>query len=177
MTHEFKDIVQQGLEAKRHGLKSVLASVVALDGSSYRRPGVRMLILENNQMIGAVSGGCVEKEILLQSQTVFKTGQPKMMTYDGRYRLGCEGILYILLELFQPNDTFETAFSECIKDRHAFEIHSYFTKIEGNVPGLGSFIKLKDVIFSLGNHSTSQNKSLSVFKQTLPACSKLIIIG
>lgn len=177
MTHEFKDIVQQGLEAKRHGLKSVLASVVALDGSSYRRPGVRMLIMENNQMIGAVSGGCVEKEILLQSQTVLKTGQPKMMTYDGRYRLGCEGILYILLELFQPNDTFEIAFSKCIKKRHAFEIHSYFTKKEGSVPGLGSFIKLKDVIFGLGNHSESQNKSLSIFKQTLPACSRLVIIG
>ena len=73
MTHEFKDIVQKGLEAKHHGLKSVLASVVALDGSSYRRPGVRMLILENKQMVGAVSGGCVEKEILFQSETVFKS--------------------------------------------------------------------------------------------------------
>src|SRR5690606_22223904 len=104
MTHEFKEIVQKGLEAKKQGLKSVLASVVDLDGSSYRRPGVRMLILDNHHMVGAVSGGCVEKEILLQSQTVFKTGQAKIMTYDGRYRLGCEGVLYILLELFQPNE-------------------------------------------------------------------------
>ena len=54
MTHELKQIIQ----AYRHGLelgfKSVLATVVALDGSSYRRPGVRMLILENEQMVGAV---------------------------------------------------------------------------------------------------------------------------
>ncbi|PKQ46282.1 XdhC family protein [Confluentibacter flavum] len=177
MTHEFKDIVQQGLEAKQRGLKSVLASVVALDGSSYRRPGVRMLILENNSMVGAVSGGCVEKEILLQSQTVFKTGQAKIMTYDGRYRLGCEGVLYILLELFQPDEAFETAFSECIKERHAFEIHSYFTKNEGSVFGLGSFVKLKSTTFSLGNHSKTQSEKLSVFKQTLPACSKLVIVG
>ncbi|OYX28500.1 MAG: XshC-Cox1-family protein [Flavobacteriales bacterium 32-35-8] len=177
MTHEFKDIVQQGLEAKRQGIKSVLASVVALDGSSYRRPGVRMLILENNQMVGAVSGGCVEKEILLQSQSVFKTGESKIMTYDGRYRLGCEGVLYILLELFQPEDAFEKAFSECIKERHSFEIHSYFTKNEGPTSGLGTFIKLKNTIFSFGSLSEAQSTHLSVFKQTLPACSKLVIIG
>ena len=177
MTHEFKDIVQQGLEAKRLGLKSVLASVVALDGSSYRRPGVRMLILENNQMVGAVSGGCVEKEILLQSQSVFKMGISKMMTYDGRYRLGCEGVLYILLELFQPDMVFENSFSECIKERESFEIHSYFAKNEGYASGLGTYVKLKDSIYSLGNLSEAPNKDLSVFKQVLPACSKLVIIG
>ncbi len=82
--------------------KAVLASVVALEGSSYRRPGVRMLLLEDGHMTGAVSGGCVEKEIFRQSESVFRTGIPKMMTYDGRYRLGCEGILYILLEPFRP---------------------------------------------------------------------------
>lgn len=177
MTHEFKDIVQQGLEAKRQGLKSVLASVVALDGSSYRRPGVRMLILENNSMVGAVSGGCVEKEILLQSQSVFKSGESKIMTYDGRYRLGCEGILYILLELFEPEATFELAFSECIKERKSFEIHSYFTKNEGHTPGLGTFVKFKDPILSLGNISEVQSAHLSVFKQTLTACSRLVIVG
>src|SRR5690606_26517885 len=157
MTHEFKDIVQRGLEAKRHGLKSVLASVVALDGSSYRRPGVRMLIYENNKMVGAVSGGCVEKEILLQSQSVFKSGTSKIMTYDGRYRLGCEGVLYILLELFQPEESFEIAFSECIKKRQSFEIHSYFTKNEGHTSGLGTFVKLKNATFSLGNLSQGQS--------------------
>ncbi|MGE5943865.1 MAG: XdhC family protein [Flavobacteriales bacterium] len=177
MTHEFKDIVQQGLAAKKQGIKSVLASVVALNGSSYRRPGVRMLILENNQMVGAVSGGCVEKEILLQSQSVFKSGESKIMTYDGRYRLGCEGVLYILLELFQPDDAFEMAFSECIKERHSFEIHSYFTKSEGITSGLGTSIKLKNTIFSLGNLSEAQSTHLTVFKQTLPACSKLVIVG
>jgi xanthine dehydrogenase accessory factor len=177
MTHEFKDIVQKGLEAQKQGIKSVLASVVALDGSSYRRPGVRMLILENNSMVGAVSGGCVEKEILLQSQTVFKSGASKIMTYDGRYRLGCEGVLYILLELFQPNKDFETAFSESIKERQSFEIHSYYRKDEGHTSGLGTFVKLKNTTFSLGNHSEAQSENLSVFKQTLPACSKLVIVG
>ena len=104
MTHEFKQIIKAYFDAKSKGLKSVLATVVALDGSSYRKPGVRMLILENDTMIGAVSGGCVEKDILRQAQSVFQSGQAKMMTYDGRFRLGCEGVLYILIEPFEPNE-------------------------------------------------------------------------
>ena len=179
MTHEFKDIVQQGYLAKQKGLKSVLASVVALDGSSYRKPGVRMLILENGNMVGAVSGGCVEKEILLQAQTVFKTGQSKIMTYDGRYRLGCEGVLYILLELFQPSDTFQNAFSECLNQRDSFEIHSYYKKREISVSGIGTYVKLKDRLYSIQDIDSEYKDlaSLSVFKQYLPPCFKLIIIG
>ena len=92
MTHELKKLVQAFTDAKERGLKSVLVTVVALDGSSYRKPGVRMLVLENGKMIGAVSGGCVEKEILIQSQSVFESTISKVMTYDGRYRLGCEGV-------------------------------------------------------------------------------------
>ena len=142
MTHEFKPIVESYLLAKKQGLKTVLATVVALDGSSYRKPGVRMLILENGNMIGAVSGGCVEKEIVLQSESVFKSGISKIMTYDGRYRLGCEGILYILLEPFKPNKEFETAFFNCLEDRDSFEIISYFDKNIGSFMGIGSWLNI-----------------------------------
>ena len=97
MLHELKDIIRSAKIAKTQGIKTVIASVVHLEGSSYRRPGVRMSIQENGKMIGAVSGGCVEKEILRQSQRVFETNTPTLMEYDGRYRLGCEGVLSILI--------------------------------------------------------------------------------
>ncbi|WP_242205755.1 XdhC family protein [Aestuariivivens insulae] len=178
MTHEFKNIVEQALSAKQSGVASVLASVVALDGSSYRRPGVRMLVLENGTMVGAVSGGCVEKEVQLQSQSVFKTGTSKIMTYDGRYRLGCEGILYILLELFDPGNTFYKAFSNCIDNRFSFEILSYFEKKEGSNKGLGSYVKIEDAIFSISNPSLDYDtNTLSVFRQPMPPRFKLMIIG
>ena len=177
MTHEFKDIVHQAEIADEKGIKSVLASVVALDGSSYRKPGVRMLILEDGKMIGAVSGGCVEKEILLQSESVFKTGESKIMTYDGRYRLGCEGVLYILIELFEPNTSFKEAFYNALEKRDSFEIWSYFDKKEGSISGIGSWVKIKDSLFSLQNNTLKVANSLSVFKQSMPPCFKLVIIG
>ncbi len=178
MTHEFKNIVEEALIAKSQGIKSVLASVVALDGSSYRRPGVRMLILENGKMIGAVSGGCVEKEILLQSETVFKTDEAKIMTYDGRYRLGCEGVLYILIEPFRPNESFTNAFNKCLENRNGFVIQSYFEKKEGVIFGIGTQVKINNNLFSISkNIVKTKEHTLSVFKQNMPPCFKLIIIG
>lgn len=178
MTHEFKNIVEEALIAKSQGIKSVLASVVALDGSSYRRPGVRMLILENGKMIGAVSGGCVEKEILLQSETIFKTDEAKIMTYDGRYRLGCEGVLYILIEPFLPNESFTNAFNKCLENRNGFVIQSYFEKKEGVIFGIGTQVKINNNLFSISkNIVKTKEHTLSVFKQNMPPCFKLIIIG
>ena len=101
MTHELIHILQNALINQKLGLKSVLASVVHLKGSSYRKPGVKMLICENGNRIGAVSGGCVENEIQRRAKSVLKTGTPKIIVYDGRYRMGCEGILHILIEPFQ----------------------------------------------------------------------------
>lgn len=176
MTHEFKHIVEAYLNAQKIGLKSVLATVVALDGSSYRKPGVRMLILENDKMIGAVSGGCVEKDILLQAQSVFKTGQAKMMTYDGRYRLGCEGILYSLIEQFQPNADCVQALKTNLQKRRPFHIHSRYKKEEGVFEGLGSTIEFTEATFKLSNFP-KVNKDLLVFSEELPPCFKLMIFG
>lgn len=176
MTHEFKDIIQAHLKAKIDGLKTVLASVVALDGSSYRKPGVRMLIIENNEMIGAVSGGCVEKDILRQSQSIFLDGQSKMMTYDGRYRLGCEGILYILLEEFKPHEAFFNVFENCLKTRQEFVIQSNYLKKEGVVHGIGSVVEIEGNNYPLSNKTKAKNKLLQ-FTQKMPPCFKLMIFG
>ncbi|WP_223034209.1 XdhC family protein [Hanstruepera marina] len=176
MTFEFKQIVEAYKRANKSGLRSVLATVVALDGSSYRKPGVRMLILENGKIIGAVSGGCVEKDIKREAQSVFKTGKAKMMTYDGRYRLGCEGVLYILIELFQPDlDCLETLNSH-LKSRKPFSIKSYYKKQQGIFAGIGSIIKFENGINKLSNFVVAE-QSRSIFSEILPPCFKLMIFG
>lgn len=179
MTHEFKDIVNAHLLAREQGIKSVLATVVDLDGSSYRKPGVKMLILEDGSMKGAVSGGCVEKDIVRQAVSVFEDGKPKMMTYDGRYRLGCEGVLYILIEPFEPEPGFRKAFEQCLEDRDDFEIVSHYQKQEGIIPRIGSYVQIKDQKYGVSeeNPSEKQNTDLSVFVQKMPPCFKLMIFG
>lgn len=176
MTHEFKSIVEQALLAKQKGITSVLATVVALDGSSYRQPGVRMLILENGKMVGAVSGGCVEKDVLQQSQSVFQTGISKIMTYDGRFRLGCEGILYILIEQFSPEEGFFSALETVLHQRNPFKISCYYSKTIGEIEGIGTQAHLAGKIFNLSLPSKSE-KELSKFSETLQPCFKLMIFG
>ncbi len=176
MTHELKRIIAEYLQATKSGVHCVLATVVALDGSSYRRPGVRMLLLENGRMIGAVSGGCVEKEVFRQAETVFKTGVPKVMTYDGRYRLGCEGILYILLEPMNPsNDTLER-FHNALKERSSFEIISYFQKEFSEDKGFGTKLIFNDSEYSI-QKDFQPNQSFESFKQVMQPCFRLVIIG
>lgn len=176
MIHELKKIIQAYILAHKKGLKTVLATVVALEGSSYRRPGVRMLIREDGKMTGAVSGGCVEKEIFRQADSVFKKGIPKTMTYDGRYRLGCEGILYILIEPFEPNDTFLKAFEKQLENRDSFKIVSYFERTDKADTTFGSnFIIGKEELSPRGIFN--KNEELEAFEQLMAPCFKLVILG
>lgn len=179
MTHELKTIVQEYEKGLLRGERAVLATVVALDGSSYRRPGVRMLIFENGTMVGAVSGGCVEKEVARQAESVFSTKVPKVMVYDGRYRLGCEGVLYILLEIFNPDKSFMDQFWETIKSRQAFQITSSYGKAHGENEKYRT-------VFHFGNTSSSVDSSeergggadaLESFEQEMQPCFQLMILG
>lgn len=178
MTHELKKIIQNYVEAQKKGNRCVLATVVALEGSSYRRPGVRMLIDELGNMTGAVSGGCVEKEVLRQSETVFFDGTAKIVTYDGRYRLGCEGILYILVEPFNPDTGSIKAIFQEIKSRRPFKLISYFSLESNNTP-MGSVITFENgetIPFSDG-FLVEKTASLKHFSQKLTPCFKLMIAG
>jgi xanthine/CO dehydrogenase XdhC/CoxF family maturation factor len=173
MTHELKTIIQH-YEMRQE--KAVLATVVALDGSSYRRPGVRMLVFENEDMIGAVSGGCVEKEVLRQTKSVFTTGISRVMVYDGRYRLGCEGILYILLEIFMPDSAFLTEFWKTIESRKSFNIRSYYQRQQSDDTGYHSVFQLGDNVFPT-SQNIEPNQEFSLFEQEMNPCFQLVIIG
>lgn len=176
MTHEFKKIIKEYSIAKLANLKCVLATVVDLDGSSYRKPGVRMLIREDDVMIGAVSGGCVEKEVLFQAQSVFENGITKLMTYDGRFRLGCEGLLYILLESFSPDEALITEFNFVIENRKSFKLNTSYIKEYGDLEGYGTFIILNSVTYTFNSSTKKQQNSLH-FCQTLEPCQRLLLIG
>lgn len=181
MTHELKKIIETAVAARRQGHKAVLATVVALNGSSYRRPGVRMLLLENGKITGAVSGGCVEKEVQRQAASVFTTGVSKLMTYDGRYRLGCEGVLYILLERFNPGEAFLRAFADTIKSRRSFQVTSFYKKEEGAHPAMGTFIMFSgEKVFPVSEGRKApeaEQTALQTFVQKMPSRFTLLILG
>lgn len=79
----------------------VLATLVRVDGSSYRRPGARMSIYKDRPTIGSVSAGCIEEEVEQLALEVFRTGLPILANFDTRERFGCHGRIDIHLE-FAP---------------------------------------------------------------------------
>ncbi|QVY64108.1 XdhC family protein [Polaribacter sp. Q13] len=179
MNHELKEIINQAAINQQKGLKNVLATVVHLKGSSYRKPGVRMLISEDLNSVGAVSGGCVEKEIIHRAKSVFADNKPKMITYDGRYKLGCEGILYVLIEPFLVSDAFLNHFSKVNDNRETIKIESYFTaenEAFGNFGSVITFENKEQFIFS-DFFNYQQKNEVAIFSQIIQPSFRLIIIG
>jgi len=101
---EIDQVINYWRAAQLSGHPSALASVVYVEGSSYRKPGARMLVTKHGKVAGAVSGGCVERAVAARATRVLETGEAEMMVYDGRHRLGCNGSLHILIEPFSPAD-------------------------------------------------------------------------
>lgn len=179
MTHEFKEIVQQIILNQQKGIQNVLATVVDLEGSSYRKPGVRMLLSSDKKITGAVSGGCVEKEVQRRAQSVFNDGKPKVITYDGRYRLGCEGVLYILLESVYLSSEFITTFSNHLSARKPFIITSYYKREDEVYDNFGSVIQFNNNVtlpFSKSFNPSEKNSNL-FFEQKLQPLFRLLIVG
>jgi xanthine dehydrogenase accessory factor len=97
---EIYDILREfkaGRDGPSRG-RFALATLVRAQGSSYRRPGARMLICEDGRMVGALSGGCLEQEVALRAREVLQTGEPALMTFDTRRRFGCAGEIEIFIE-------------------------------------------------------------------------------
>lgn len=109
---ELKDIIIAYDKAVSQNKQTVLATVVQVEGSSYRRPGARMLITEDGEITGAISGGCLEGDALRKAQHAMQLRHNKLLIYDTIHeedkrfgiQLGCNGIVYILLEPILPED-------------------------------------------------------------------------
>jgi xanthine/CO dehydrogenase XdhC/CoxF family maturation factor len=93
---DFCDILSE--VKHRRGEQFALATIVRTQGSSYRRPGARMLICEDGKTVGSLSASCLEQEIASRALEVLKTGEPAIMRFDTRKRFGCAGEIEIFVE-------------------------------------------------------------------------------
>ena len=85
-------------EKCQSGSDFALATLVRAKGSTYRRPGARMLICNDGKTVGSLSAGCLEEEVALRARQVLLTGEPALMSFDTRKRFGCAGKIDIFIE-------------------------------------------------------------------------------
>lgn len=116
----YEDLLRAARDAQtaRPGVPLAIATLHAVDGSSYRQPGARLLVDADARVLaGAVSGGCLEGDIATHASAVCASGIPKRLTYDLRDDLQtiwgfgamCDGVAHILLEPLHDGAWLESA--------------------------------------------------------------------
>lgn len=96
------------LETIRTTPRGVLVTIVRTHGSTYRRAGARAVISEDGRATGAISGGCLERDLAERIKPWLAEMQPRVVTYDSTRAddlvfgmgLGCRGVLELLVEPF-----------------------------------------------------------------------------
>src|SRR4028118_181334 len=109
--NEVRALVKAFDEAQGRGERCALATVVSVEGSSYRRPGARMLVCEGGTSTGTISAGCLEGDVIEHAKRVIRAGKAVLVEYDTASTsdemawglgLGCNGIVRVLVEPLAP---------------------------------------------------------------------------
>ena len=111
---ETAEILKAYEQAAAEGRRCAIATVVEVIGSSYRRPGARMLVTDQGRITGAISGGCLEGDAMRRALYAIEQQQNSLVTYDTTdeddlkfgVQLGCNGIVHILFEPVHPENKY-----------------------------------------------------------------------
>jgi xanthine dehydrogenase accessory factor len=104
--NELDAILTAADQAEQCGIAAALATVVTVQGSSYRKPGARMPIREDGVTAGGVSGGCLEADVIRKARLSLIQKRPSIHVYDTTDEddasfgasLNCRGEITILIE-------------------------------------------------------------------------------
>lgn len=116
--NEVRALVEAFDAACACGERCALATVVSVEGSSYRRPGARMLVREGGQSTGTISAGCLESDVIEHARRVIAKGKAVLVEYDTASTgeemawglgLGCNGIVRVLVEPLAPGSLYVEA--------------------------------------------------------------------
>ncbi len=183
----------------------VLATVVATEGSTYRKPGAQMLIAGDGSTMGLLSGGCLEADLGERARRVLATSVAEIVTYDARTSddpiwglgLGCEGAMRILLKRLGPEDDYQpftfianrianhtpgaTAFVLESNDRRFPIGHAWHSEMKPAAPEEASVIERCRSRAVQGGFETmrldSNGRQVEAFISALDLPARLLILG
>lgn len=103
---ELREILQAVDDGLARGERMALATIVGVQGSTYRREGARLLITASGSMVGNISGGCLEGDVAVVADEVMGDAMPRLATYDltadddlvWGLGLGCNGKVDVFVE-------------------------------------------------------------------------------
>jgi xanthine dehydrogenase accessory factor len=137
---ELQKIVHEALRARASGHVAALASVVGIEGSAYRLPGARMLIVDGKWLGGSISGGCLEDDVVLRARDAIAKNEAVATVYDTTHDddivfgvgLGCKGIVTLLIEPLRHSGTVDfVAFAKACLDARKTGLVATIVRTEG----------------------------------------------
>jgi xanthine/CO dehydrogenase XdhC/CoxF family maturation factor len=99
-----KDILSTLENWQTRGDQIAVATVIRTWGSSPRAPGAKMAVNQRGEMIGSVSGGCIEGAVVEVARRVIKNGQPRLLHFGvadetaWEVGLACGGEIEVFVE-------------------------------------------------------------------------------
>ena len=145
---ELQEIV--AARAQHPDRSAALVTVVKTSGSTYRKPGARMLVNADGGSVGSISGGCLEDDAREHAVAAIASGQPALVRYDTTSDgdivfgsgLGCQGIVHVLVEPLPSPGTSARDPLACVEralaDRRAGVLASVFAVDPPGQPALGA---------------------------------------
>ena len=143
-----------------------LATLVQTEGSTYRKPGARLLVEANGTTLGVLSGGCLEEEIGRYGRRVINDGSAVLLSFDTRRLYGCDGRLKILVEPLPAagqNGNLLTEVGRLLAQRDVCRIRTCFES-----GSLGSELLPPDILLA---------ERTGIFIDTLPLPVRLLLFG
>jgi xanthine dehydrogenase accessory factor len=143
-----------------------LATLVQTEGSTYRKPGARLLVDSDGGTLGVLSGGCLEEEIGRRGRMVIEDGSPLLLSFDTKRLYGCDGQLKILVEPIpaaEGNGNLITEIGGLLRNREVCRVRTCF---EGET--LGSQLLAPDALLA---------ERRGILIDTLPLPVRLLLFG
>ncbi|MCX6952747.1 MAG: XdhC family protein [Verrucomicrobia bacterium] len=159
--------------------ESVLATLATVEGSSYRRPGARLLLTAGGLRVGSISGGCLEEDVLVRARRVLATGIAETVVYDTTTEndlvwgvgLGCHGVVRVVLEKLEPRPAWVVALAENFTARRTTRLA--ITHRADNPTLLGTALVSDDTSLS----PVAGTAADAVFLETVAPPTALVIFG
>ena len=143
----------------------VLTTIIATEGSTYRKPGAMMLISREGAFEGLISGGCLEGDLLHHAARVFDGGEAAFVTYDMHadedlvwgLGLGCDGVIHLMLQRLDRDQDF--GFLKQLEASQTARHAALLTLVIKPVKGLscGAFALLDQSDISVGKSFLQQS--------------------
>jgi len=141
---EVSDVLEAIGSLSSKGERMALATIVAVRGSTYRRPGARLLVPEDGAPVGNISGGCLEGDVTDMARVVMKEGTARLAGWDltadddavWGLGLGCNGAIEVFIEPGEQAAEVAGALRMALEEERAICVVTVLeSEVDGVAPG------------------------------------------